>query len=104
MCGRARQIEAIMYARLTALATSDSRIGDVRGRGAMVAIELVVPGTTTPDADLTGRLARACHAQGVLVLTTGTYGNVLRFLPPLSIPDALLLEGLDVLGASLSSL
>ena len=63
----------------------------------MIAIELIHPGTTTPDPDLTQRIAKACHAQGVLVLTAGTYGNVLRFLPPLTIPDHLLIEGLDVL-------
>jgi 4-aminobutyrate aminotransferase/(S)-3-amino-2-methylpropionate transaminase len=104
MCARARAIETIMLDRLRALAASDPRVGDVRGRGAMIAIELVQPGSTTPDADLTGRLARACHAEGVLVLTAGTYGNVLRFLPPLTIPDALLVEGLDVLAAALHTL
>jgi 4-aminobutyrate aminotransferase/(S)-3-amino-2-methylpropionate transaminase len=58
------------------------RIGDVRGRGAMIAVELVKPGTTEPDADLTKRVAKAATPQGVVVLTCGTYGNVLRFLPP----------------------
>ena len=68
-------------------------IGDVRGRGAMLAVELVRPGTTEPDAELTGRIARACHAQGVVVLTAGTFGNVLRFLPPLVIGQDLLDRG-----------
>jgi 4-aminobutyrate aminotransferase/(S)-3-amino-2-methylpropionate transaminase len=63
----------------------------------MVAVELVRPGTTEPDAALTGAIAKATHAQGLVVLTCGTYGNVLRFLPPLSIPDHLLAEALDVL-------
>jgi len=66
----------------------------------MIAIEIVRPGTVEPDADLTSRVAKACHAQGVVVLTAGTYGNVLRFLPPLVIGDALLSEGLDVLEAA----
>ena len=63
----------------------------------MIAIELVDPTTGAPDAQLTGAVAKAAHAQGVIVLTCGTYGNVIRLLPPLSIPDHLLTEGLDVL-------
>jgi 4-aminobutyrate aminotransferase/(S)-3-amino-2-methylpropionate transaminase len=63
----------------------------------MLAIELVEPGTTTPDAALAGRISAACHRAGVLTLTCGTYGNVLRFLPPLVIPEPLLEEALDVL-------
>ena len=72
-------------------------IGDVRGRGAMLAVEIVKPGTTEPDAALAGRISAACHQAGVLTLTCGTFGNVLRFLPPLVMPDALLDEALDVL-------
>ncbi|TYL49721.1 4-aminobutyrate--2-oxoglutarate transaminase [Nocardioides sp. BGMRC 2183] len=94
---RARAIEATMLPRLRALQQADPRIGDVRGRGAMIAIELVRPGTTEPDAALTAQLAAAAHADGLIVLTCGTWGNVLRFLPPLAIPDHLLEEGLDVL-------
>jgi 4-aminobutyrate aminotransferase/(S)-3-amino-2-methylpropionate transaminase len=94
---RARSIGKTMLDRLGALQQRDPRIGDVRGRGAMVAVELVRPGTTEPDAALTGAIAKAAHAQGLVVLTCGTYGNVLRFLPPLSIPDHLLAEALDVL-------
>ncbi|MER7245543.1 4-aminobutyrate--2-oxoglutarate transaminase [Kribbella sp. NPDC000426] len=94
---RARQIGTTMAERLTALQAADPRIGDVRGRGAMMAIELVQPGTTEPDAALTQRVAAAAHAQGLVVLVCGTWGNVLRFLPPLSIPDHLLVEAFNVL-------
>jgi 4-aminobutyrate aminotransferase/(S)-3-amino-2-methylpropionate transaminase len=94
---RARAIGELMTKRLNATQAADDRIGDVRGRGAMLAVELVVPGTTEPDADLTRRVATAAHAKGLIVLTCGTFGNVLRFLPPLSIPDHLLIEGLDLL-------
>lgn len=97
---RARRIGEVMLPRLRALAGKHAAIGDVRGRGAMVAIELVRPGTKDPDPELTARVARRCHEQGLLVLTTGTYGNVLRFLPPLVIPEHLLTEGLDVLEAA----
>lgn len=82
------------------MAVTHPSIGDVRGRGAMIAIELVHPGSMTPDPELAQRVAKACHAEGVLVLTAGTYGNVLRFLPPLTIPEHLLVEGLDVLEAA----
>ncbi|GAB2808375.1 4-aminobutyrate--2-oxoglutarate transaminase [Actinocorallia aurea] len=94
---RAGRIGEIMLPALRALAAEDPRIGDVRGRGAMIAIELVEPGTTEPDAALAGAIAKACHAKGLIVLTTGTYGNVLRFLPPLVIPEDLLREGLGLL-------
>ena len=96
LCGRARQIEAIVRDRLQAMATRYEAIGDVRGRGAMLAVELVAPGGRQPDAALTGAVARACHARGLVVLTAGSYGNVLRFLPPLSISDELLRVGFDV--------
>ena len=81
--------------------TADARFGDVRGRGAMVAIELVDPATGAPDAALTGKLAAYAAQHGVLVLTCGTYGNVIRFLPPLTISDELLIEGLGVIAEGL---
>jgi 4-aminobutyrate aminotransferase/(S)-3-amino-2-methylpropionate transaminase len=93
----AKEIEAIMLPRLHAMAESLPAIGDIRGRGAMIAIELVKPGTLEPDPDLAGALNRYCHAHGVVTLTTGTYGNVFRFLPPLTIPRHLLDEALTIL-------
>jgi 4-aminobutyrate aminotransferase/(S)-3-amino-2-methylpropionate transaminase len=93
----ARRIGDTMLTRLRALQQRTDVVGDVRGRGAMIAVELVRPGTDEPDAELTGRIARACHARGVIVLTAGTHGNVLRFLPPLVIGPDLLAEALDVL-------
>jgi 4-aminobutyrate aminotransferase / (S)-3-amino-2-methylpropionate transaminase / 5-aminovalerate transaminase len=94
---RAQHIGEIMLPRLSALASAYPSIADVRGRGAMIAIELVGSDGITPDADLTKRVASACHAEGVLVLTAGSYGNVLRFLPPLVISDDQLDDGLSVL-------
>ncbi len=93
----ARRIGDIMLPRLRKLAQAAPVIGDVRGRGAMVAIELVKPGTLQPDAAAAAQVAKACHNAGLLVLTCGTFGNVLRFLPPLVIGEALLNEGLSVL-------
>ena len=104
LVARAKQIEAVMKDKLGRIQADDDRIGDVRGRGAMVAVELVKSGTGEPDPDLTKNLAAKAHAQGVLVLTCGTFGNVLRFLPPLTISDELLLEGLGVLAAILADL
>ncbi len=100
---RAQQIEQILGDRLGALAAADPRIGEVRGRGAMIAVEFVDPATGAPDAALTGAIAKACLADGVIVLTCGTYGNVIRFLPPLSIPDDLLHEGVDVVASALAA-
>lgn len=94
---RAQAIGDTMTTRLTAMQDADDRIGDVRGRGAMIAVELVEAGTSTPDPVLAQRIAAGAHAEGLVALTCGTFGNVLRFLPPLSIPDHLLTEGLDIL-------
>ncbi|BCI52950.1 aspartate aminotransferase family protein [Mycolicibacterium litorale] len=104
MVERAAAIGRLMKDRLGKLQAEDDRIGDVRGRGAMIAVELVKPGTTEPDGALAKALAAGAHAAGVIVLTCGTYGNVLRFLPPLAISDELLVEGLDVLALLLRDL
>ncbi len=100
---RAQQIGEILTSRLSAMQASDPRIGDIRGHGAMIAAEFVDPETNAPDAALTAAVAKACIAEGVIVLTCGTYGNVIRFLPPLSIGDDLLGEGLDVVAAALAA-
>ncbi|EHB98699.1 4-aminobutyrate aminotransferase [Mycobacteroides abscessus subsp. bolletii CRM-0020] len=94
---RARAIEASVASRLSALAEEVDIIGEVRGRGAMLAIEIVKPGTLEPDAALTKAIAAEALSQGVLILTCGTFGNVIRLLPPLVIGDDLLDEGITVL-------
>ncbi len=95
--GLAQQIESIMMPRLRDMQANHPTIGDIRGRGAMLAIELVKPGTTTPDSDRAAALNKYCHSHGVVTLTTGTHGNVFRFLPPLTMPRHLLEEALTVL-------
>jgi len=97
LTSRARVIGETLTGRLRELAQQFPIIGDVRGRGAMVAVELVQPGTSEPHPDAAAAVNRACHAAGLVTLTCGTYGNVLRFLPPLVIGDGLLKEGLDIL-------
>jgi 4-aminobutyrate aminotransferase/(S)-3-amino-2-methylpropionate transaminase len=100
---KAKAIEATMKARLTAMQDKFDIIGDVRGRGAMIAIELVKDrATKEPNPEATAALAKACHQEGLLILTCGTYGNVLRFLPPLVIGDDLLGEGLDIIEQALA--
>jgi 4-aminobutyrate aminotransferase / (S)-3-amino-2-methylpropionate transaminase / 5-aminovalerate transaminase len=100
----AQRIGAIMLPFLRDLQSRYPVIGDVRGRGAMVAIELVRPGSLEPAADVTSKVAGFCHAEGVLVLTAGTYGNVLRFLPPLVIGEDLLRDALGVLEKAFAAL
>ncbi len=99
----AKAIEAVMVPRLRSMAERFPAIGDVRGRGAMIAIELVTPGTLDPDAALAATLNTWFHTHGVITLTTGTYGNVIRFLPPLTMPMPLLEEALTILEQGLEA-
>jgi 4-aminobutyrate aminotransferase/(S)-3-amino-2-methylpropionate transaminase len=104
LAGKARRIGEIMLPRLRKLAETHPAIADVRGRGAMIAIELTRPGTLDPDPATTAAVAAFCHAHGLVVLTCGTFGNVLRFLPPLVIGEDLLEEGLGILEDAFASL
>jgi 4-aminobutyrate aminotransferase/(S)-3-amino-2-methylpropionate transaminase len=104
LAGAARAIEARVVPRLTASLADVGAVAEIRGRGAMLAIELVVPGTLEPDKAAAQRVAAACASQGVLVLTCGTWGNVLRLLPPLVIGEELLDDALTVLEDALLAL
>ena len=104
LAGKARRIGEIMLPRLGKLAETYPAIADVRGRGAMIAIELTRPGTLEPDPAAAAAVAAFCHKAGLLVLTCGTFGNVLRFLPPLVIGEDLLEEGLDILADAFAAL
>ncbi len=101
---RALEIGEILTGRLNAMKNNHPIIGDVRGRGAMQAIELVEPGTKNPNSAATDALLKHCHQNGVVVLNAGTYNNVIRFLPPLAISDELLHDALDVLAAGLAKI
>jgi 4-aminobutyrate aminotransferase/(S)-3-amino-2-methylpropionate transaminase len=96
LAGRAREIGARMDTHLRRLAADHPVVAEIRGRGAMMAIELCEPGTVTPDAARAAAVSAYCHSQGVVTLTCGTWGNVFRFLPPLSIGDDLLDEAFGV--------
>ena len=98
LAARAKEIEAILTGRLEQLAAKYEVVGEIRGRGAMIAMELVEDrDTKEPAAALTAAINKACHERGLVTLTCGTLGNVFRFLPPLVIGDDLLHEGLDIL-------
>jgi 4-aminobutyrate aminotransferase / (S)-3-amino-2-methylpropionate transaminase / 5-aminovalerate transaminase len=94
---KAQEIEADVLRRLGALTGANSVIGEIRGRGAMLAVEFVKPGTRAPAPAIARQVASQCHSEGVLVLVCGTYNNVVRLLPPLVISQELLSDGLDVL-------
>lgn len=101
---RANRIGELMISRLRDLQGRFRSIGDVRGRGAMVAMELVEDRRTkSPAKDLASRLIEACYKQGVIILKAGTFDNVIRFLPPLTIDEELLSEAFDVLEKALAS-
>lgn len=101
---RAGHIGQILHESLTALAKKYPVIGELRGRGAMQAIELVVPGSKDPNPAAMASVVKYCQSKGVLVLTAGTYGNVIRFLPPLVITDELLRDALGVLEEGFANL
>lgn len=102
---RARAIGDVLLSRLRALAKRYDIIGDVRGRGAMVAMELVAgAGDKTPNPEALASVVKYCHAKGLILLTAGTYGNVIRLLPPLVISDALLDEGLTIIEEAFAQL
>jgi len=104
LVARARHIGEILGSSLRDLAKKYPVIGEVRGRGAMQAIELVEPGTKNPNTAAMNAVVKYCQSQGVLVLTAGTYSNVVRFLPPLVITDELLKDALSVLDDAFASL
>ncbi|MFM8841719.1 MAG: aminotransferase class III-fold pyridoxal phosphate-dependent enzyme, partial [Actinomycetota bacterium] len=99
---RAKALGETMRSALLAMQEKYSIIGDVRGRGAMQAIELVKPGSKTPNPEALTAVIKHCQSKGVLVLSAGTYGNVIRLLPPLVMPEHLLKEALEILDEALA--
>ena len=104
LVARALHIGTILGDSLRALQKKYPIIGEVRGRGAMQAIELVEAGTKNPNTAAMNAVVKYCQSKGVLVLTAGTYSNVIRFLPPLVISDELLNDALNVLEEGFASL
>ena len=104
LAARAQHIESRVVPRLTALQQECPVIGDVRGRGAMIAVEFVEPGTVTPNAPATKAVIEYCTKRGVVVISCGTYGNCVRLLPPLIISDEQLDDGLAIFEEAIRSL
>src|SRR4029453_4286238 len=100
---KARRIGDLMLPRLRQLQHDHPFIGDVRGRGAMLAMELVEPGSIHPAPAAAAAISAACPPGGGLPLTWGTFGNVVGFLPPLVMPEHLLYDALDVLDKAVAT-
>jgi len=100
LAARARELEGIMLTSLRSLQKDVAIIGDVRGRGAMIAFELVQPGTKDANATAAKSIVNFCNQNGVVAIVCGTYGNVIRLLPPLVITDEQLHDGLSVIAAA----
>ncbi|WP_430513388.1 4-aminobutyrate--2-oxoglutarate transaminase [Pannonibacter phragmitetus] len=103
LCERAVNLGNRLKQRLSGLAASVPQIADVRGPGFMNAVEFNIPGTTTPDPEFTNRVREKALERGLILLTCGVYGNVIRFLAPVTIPDDVFSEALDILEAALLS-
>ena len=101
---RANTIGKIMTDALNEMAKKYPIIGEVRGRGAMQAIELVKPGSDEPNSEAQAAIIKYCVSKGVLIISAGTYANVIRLLPSLAIDEALLKDGLSVLDEAIASL
>ncbi len=104
LCKSAQEMGEIISSALNAMQAKYPIIAEVRGRGAMQAIELVMPGGIEPNPAALAAIVKFCQNEGVLILSAGTYGNVIRLLPPLVMPEALLREALEVLDRALASI
>ena len=103
LVARARELGDVILKALRTLQQDVAIIGDVRGRGAMIAFELVQPGTKNPNAAAAKGIVSYCNQQGVIALACGTYDNVIRLLPPLAITDEQLADGLSVMASAVRS-
>ena len=103
LVAKAAHMGEIIGAALAKMKEKYAIVGDVRGRGAMQALELIIPGSDEPNTKAMQDAVKYCQQHGVLVLTAGTYSNVIRLLPPLVMPDALLIEALGILDDALAA-
>ncbi|PAU85873.1 4-aminobutyrate--2-oxoglutarate transaminase [Pseudomonas sp. WN033] len=103
LLARSQRLGELMRERLSAIAGADQRIGDVRGLGAMVACELF-GADGKPDAELTGKVVAKARDKGLILLSCGQYGNVIRILVPLTATDVEVQEGLDIVAACFAEL
>jgi 4-aminobutyrate aminotransferase/(S)-3-amino-2-methylpropionate transaminase len=103
LVSKAAHMGEIISKALNSMKTKYAIVGDVRGRGAMQALEFVIAGTDEPNSEAMMNVAKYCQQNGVLILTAGTYSNVIRLLPPLVMPDHLLEEALAILDEAVAA-
>ncbi|MES2263715.1 MAG: 4-aminobutyrate--2-oxoglutarate transaminase [Pseudomonadota bacterium] len=103
LCARADALGNQLKERLHSLKHSVPQIAEIRGLGSMIAVEFNQPGTNRPDPEFTAKVRLRAQQQGLLLLTCGVHGNVIRFLYPLTIPAAVMDEALDILAAALAA-
>ena len=103
LCDRANELGSRLKQRLESIRATTPEISDIRGPGFMVAVEFANPGTKQPDADFTNRVKSEAQKRGLILLTCGVYGNVVRFLAPITIQDEIFAEGLDILEQSVAA-
>ncbi len=101
LCDRATQLGNRLKQRLSSLSSSVPQIADIRGPGFMNAVEFNVAGTKTPSPEFTNKVREKALEKGLILLTCGVYGNVIRFLAPITIPDDVFAEALDILETTL---
>jgi 4-aminobutyrate aminotransferase len=101
LCDRANNLGNRLKQRLSSMIESVPQIADVRGLGFMNAVEFNIPGTKTPNADFTNKVRAKALEKGLILLTCGIHGNVVRFLAPVTIQDNIFAEALDILEATL---
>jgi 4-aminobutyrate aminotransferase-like enzyme len=100
---RGERLGAQLRERLLALKTRQPRMAEVRGLGAMLAVEFCQPGGNTPDPDFTQQVRARALERGLMLLTCGVHANVIRFLFPLTIPDAVFAEALTLIEGALTA-
>ena len=103
LCARANELGSRLKQRLEAIRSVTPEISDIRGPGFMVAVEFANPASKEPDAGLTARIRAEAQTRGLILLTCGVYGNVIRFLAPITIPDAHFAEAMDILEGSVAA-
>jgi 4-aminobutyrate aminotransferase len=103
LCARANELGSRLKQRLAAIKATAPEIIDIRGPGFMIAIEFADPTSHAPDAGFTTRVRTEAQKRGLILLTCGVYGNVVRFLAPITIPDAHFTEAMDILEASVKA-
>ena len=102
LVGRANELGGVLRTRLEALKAKVPQMAEVRGLGAMLAVEFCQPGGNTPDAEFTKTVKARALDKGLMLLTCGVHSNVIRFLFPLTVPEPVFKEGLAILESSLA--